>query len=132
MAKGSFAGLYTFEDIAKIYKMDSSNLRKMVQKEKFLIGKDIKKFGKTWLITEDAIDRFFGLGMLHLHTEELTIAMLNKKKEEKKIKALEKKEKKNKKNDVMSFDAGVDDDGDVEELKEIIVDEKNVVHTFNF
>ncbi len=59
MAKGSFSGLYTFEEISKIYQMESSNLRKMVQYNKFT-DKEIKKFGKTWIITEDAVRKHFG------------------------------------------------------------------------
>jgi hypothetical protein len=59
MAKGSFSGLYTFEEISKIYQMESSNLRKMVQYNKFT-DKEIKKFGKTWIITEEAVRKHFG------------------------------------------------------------------------
>lgn len=59
MAKGSFSGLYTFEEISKIYQMKSSNLRKMVQYNKFT-DKEIKKFGKTWIITEEAVRKHFG------------------------------------------------------------------------
>ncbi len=59
MAKGSFVGLYTFEEISKIYQMNSSNLRKMVQYNKFT-DKEIKKFGKTWIITEEAARKHFG------------------------------------------------------------------------
>lgn len=59
MAKGSFVGLYTFEEISKIYQMESSNLRKMVQYNKFT-DNEIKKFGKTWIITEEAVRNHFG------------------------------------------------------------------------
>lgn len=60
MAKGSFEGLYTFIEVAQIYGMDDSSLRKQVARNKFIIGKDIKKMGRTWIITEQAMVRNFG------------------------------------------------------------------------
>ena len=60
MAKGSFEGLYTFKDVANIYGIDDSCLRKQVARDKFIIGKDVKKMGRTWIITEQAIIKNFG------------------------------------------------------------------------
>lgn len=60
MAKGSFEGLYTFIEVAQIYGMDDSSLRKQVARNKFIIGKDIKKMGRTWIITEQAMVKNFG------------------------------------------------------------------------
>lgn len=60
MAKGNFEGLYTFIEVARIYGMDDSSLRKQVARNKFIIGKDIKKMGRTWIITEQAMVRNFG------------------------------------------------------------------------
>ena len=37
MARGSFNGLYTFQDVAKIYNIDSSTIRKQVQNNKFFV-----------------------------------------------------------------------------------------------
>ena len=61
MARGSFDGLYTFSEVGQIYGIDSSCLRKKVCFDKFVVGKDIKKFGKTWLITEQAMVKHFGV-----------------------------------------------------------------------
>lgn len=60
MARGSFDGLYTFSEVGQIYGIDSSCLRKKVCFDKFVVGKDVKKFGKTWLITEQAMVKHFG------------------------------------------------------------------------
>ena len=60
MAKGSFEGLYTFLEVAKIYGIDDSCLRKQVARGKFVIGEDVKKMGRTWIITEQAMVRSFG------------------------------------------------------------------------
>ena len=60
MAKGSFEGLYTFLDVAEIYGIDDSCLRKQVARDKFVIGEDVKKMGRTWIITEQAMVRSFG------------------------------------------------------------------------
>ena len=59
MAKGSFNGLYTFQDVANIYNIDTSTIRKQVQNHKFL-DSEIRKFGKTWIITEQAMVEHFG------------------------------------------------------------------------
>ena len=81
MAKGSFEGLYTFLEVAEIYGIDDSCLRKQVARDKFIIGEDVKKMGRTWIITEQAMVRSFG----NLKFEEY------KKKLEKKEKAQAKK-----------------------------------------
>ncbi|MGL5756622.1 MAG: hypothetical protein ACRCYC_14925 [Paraclostridium sp.] len=60
MGKGSFEGLYTFAEVGLIYGFDASNLRKQVANDKLVDGKDIKKFGKTWLITEQSMVNHFG------------------------------------------------------------------------
>ncbi len=60
MAKGSFEGLYTFLEVAEIYGINDSCLRKQVARDKFVIGEDVKKMGRTWIITEQAMVRSFG------------------------------------------------------------------------
>ena len=79
--KGSFEGLYTFLEVAEIYGIDDSCLRKQVARDKFVIGEDVKKMGKTWIITEQAMIKSFGA----LKFEEY------KKKRQKKEHAKEKK-----------------------------------------
>ena len=61
MANGSFEGLYTFGEAAKIYDLDDSCLRKRVARGKFIIGEDVKKMGYTWIITEKALVNSFGV-----------------------------------------------------------------------
>ena len=60
MAKGSFDGLYTFLEVAEIYGIDDSCLRKQVARDKFVVGEDVKKMGRTWIITEQAMVKTFG------------------------------------------------------------------------
>ena len=60
MAKGSFEGLYTFLEVAEIYGINDSCLRKQVARDKFVIGEDVKKMGRTWIITEQAMVKTFG------------------------------------------------------------------------
>lgn len=79
--KGSFEGLYTFLEVAEIYGIDDSCLRKQVARDKFVIGEDVKKMGRTWIITEQAMIKSFGA----LKFEEY------KKKQQKKEQAKEKK-----------------------------------------
>lgn len=58
--KGSFEGLYTFLEVAEIYGIDDSCLRKQVARGKFVIGEEVKKMGRTWIITEQAMIKSFG------------------------------------------------------------------------
>lgn len=60
MANGSFEGLYTFLEVAKIYGIDDSCLRKQVARGKLIIGEDVKKMGRTWIITEQSMIKHFG------------------------------------------------------------------------
>lgn len=59
-SNGSFKGLYTFMEVAKMYGMDYSSLRKKVARDKFVVGVDVKKMGRTWIITEKAMVKNFG------------------------------------------------------------------------
>ena len=69
MANGSFEGLYTFGEAAKIYDLDDSCLRKRVDRGKFVIGEDVKKMGATWIITEQALVNSFGVEKLKNYKE---------------------------------------------------------------
>ncbi|MGL5714355.1 MAG: hypothetical protein ACRCX2_15145 [Paraclostridium sp.] len=135
MAKGSFNGLYTFEEIAKIYQMHHSNLRKMVQYDKFIIGKEIKKFGKTWLITEEAVRNHFG-NNLDAYFRDIKLAELQAFREAK-IKnkiakgSYDKIPRTKKNNDTLNLNSS-DDNDVVDELKYIEVDPSKVLNTFTF
>ncbi len=127
MSKGSFKGLYTFDEIARIYNMDSSSLRKMVQYKKFKEN-EIKKFGKTWIITEQAVDNHFGIDKLNMYKESLKLKELqefNHKKQVKKSKKLFTTKASN--NDISNGD-----DRDIPELGDIKVNPKNIVFSFKF
>ena len=55
----SFEGLYTFADVASMYNIDQSTLRRNVG-IRFIDGEDAKKLGKTWVVREEALIREFG------------------------------------------------------------------------
>ena len=71
MAKGSFEGLYTFLEVAEIYGIDDSCLRKQVARDKFIVGEDVKKMGRTWIITEQAMVKTFGTLKFEDHKKKL-------------------------------------------------------------
>lgn len=133
MAKGSFSGLYTFEEIAKIYQMDSSNLRKMVQSDKFT-NKEIKKFGKTWIITEEAVRNHFG-NNIDVYFNNIKLAELQElrnKKIQKKIKDGSYDKIAIKKNSDITDLSVKEDLGKVENFEYVEVDPASVVSSFNF
>lgn len=79
-SKGSFEGLYTFMEVAKIYGMDDSSLRKKVARGKLVVGVDVKKMGRTWIITEQAMVKNFG----SLKFEEYKKKQVKKEKDQEK------------------------------------------------
>lgn len=97
MERGSFKGLYTFLEVAKIYGIDDSCLRKQVSRNKFVIGEDVKKMGRTWIITEQAMIRNFG----NLKFEEYK-KKLEEKEKEKKITANKSHKNRNSKGKISS------------------------------
>lgn len=137
MAKGSFKGLYTFQDVAKIYNIDASTIRKQVQNHKFY-DNEIKKFGKTWIITEQAMIQHFGKELFIAYKNDL---LEQKALEIKKLKEEAKKEKearkqakleakKQKEIDALSL---CDDDDDLPcDDWNINIDEASVLETFTF
>lgn len=116
--KGSFKYLYTFEEVARIYEIDNSTLRKRVASNKFEIDKDVKKFGKTWIMTEDAVIKYFGEDMLSLYKSQLKLSNLESKKEKNNATKSNKSKKSKKNNDDIELlssnnikeDAGWDND----------------------
>lgn len=132
MARGSFNGLYTFQDVAKIYNIDASTIRKRVQNHKFY-DNEIRKFGKTWLITEQAMLEHFGSELFIAYQNKLIQeAKLEKEKArlEKEAKRLEKEAKKEAKKVISMSDEEDDLPSDTWEYTE--VDEKSVIKSFTF
>lgn len=132
MARGSFNGLYTFQDVAKIYNIDSSTIRKQVQNQKFY-DNEIKKFGKTWIITEQAMISHFGKDLFIAyknHLQEQKVLEIKKLKEKAR---LEKEAKKQAKLEAKNLTLNDDDDDlplDTWECKDY--DDKDTLKTFTF
>lgn len=136
MARGSFNGLYTFQDVANIYGIDSSTIRKQVQHCKFC-DNEIKKFGKTLIITEQAMIEHFGketfIAYKNNLLEEKALEIKRIKEEARKQKEAKKQAKLKSKNDEV-FALACDDDDD--ELPcdswSVNIDEKDVIQSFTF
>ena len=132
MARGSFKGLYTFQDVANIYNIDASTIRKQVQNCKFC-DDEIRKFGKTWIITEQAMVSHFGKDLFIAyknHLQEQKVLEIKKLKEKAR---LEKEAKKQAKLEAKNITLNDDDDDlplDTWECKEY--DDKDTLKTFTF
>lgn len=131
MGKGSLNNLYTFDEIAKIYNMDSSNLRKMVQFNKFT-NKEIKKFGKTWIITEEAVRKHFG-NNIDIYFKNLKLEELQKMRDRKIQMKLNKNQycKKIKNDNNMQLNNN-DEDEIIDDLNYIEVDPGAIINSFTF
>lgn len=57
---GSFDYLHTLTEIAFIYRIDTSTVRKKISRGEIKVGVEIKKFGGTWVMTEQAMIKHFG------------------------------------------------------------------------
>jgi hypothetical protein len=51
--------VYTFTEAAKVYKLDTSTLRKAVAQNRFT-EEEVDKKGKTWFVTKEAMERLYG------------------------------------------------------------------------
>lgn len=56
----SFSGLLAFSDASRIWKLNESTLRKALVYGKLKAGIDCCKYGKQWVITEEAMIREYG------------------------------------------------------------------------
>lgn len=55
-----FDGLLSFGDATALWGLGESTLRKAVSYGKFVNGVDVQKFGKQWVVTEQAMRREYG------------------------------------------------------------------------
>ena len=132
MARGSFNGLYTFQDVANIYGIDSSTIRKQVQRCKFC-DNEIKIFGKTWIITEQAMVSHFGKELFiayknHLLEQEA----LEIKKLKEQAKRAKEEAKKNKEQVISLASDDDDDDLPCDSWSYNPIDDKFVEKSFTF
>lgn len=55
-----FDNLLFFKEASQLWNLDDSTLRKAVANGKLVDGQDVKKFGKQWIITIEAMERIYG------------------------------------------------------------------------
>ena len=55
-----FDRLLSFSDATALWGLNESTLRKAVSYRKLIDGIDVKKFGKQWVVTADAMEREYG------------------------------------------------------------------------
>ena len=55
-----FDGLMSFADASELWGLSESTLRKAVSYGKIVPGVDVRKFGKQWVISREAMDREYG------------------------------------------------------------------------
>lgn len=56
-----FKDLYSLKDAADLWRIEESTIRKAIASKRFIIGEDVKKFGKQWVINKAAMDREYGI-----------------------------------------------------------------------
>ncbi|MDE6849579.1 MAG: hypothetical protein K2O29_08075 [Ruminococcus sp.] len=49
-----------FREASEKWNLDDSTLRKAVKNGRLVDGKDVKKFGKQWIVTVNAMERVYG------------------------------------------------------------------------
>ena len=56
----NFDHIVSFGDAAQIWKLDESTLRKAVANGRFVVGVEVCKYGKQWLVTMEAMREKYG------------------------------------------------------------------------
>jgi len=56
----TFENLLSLSDASLMWHLEESTLRKAIAANKFVIGEDVKKFGKQWIIRKQAMERVYG------------------------------------------------------------------------
>lgn len=75
--EGSLKHLHTFTEVARIYKIDSSTIRKKVIRGELRQGTEVEKFGGTWVITEQAMINHFGKRQFEYYLREGVVQEFN-------------------------------------------------------
>ena len=55
-----FDNLLSLKEAADMWHLEESTIRKAIASNKFRINVDVKKFGKQWVVTKDAMEREYG------------------------------------------------------------------------
>ena len=56
-----FEDLYSLKEAADIWHLEESTIRKAIASNRFVEGKDVKKFGKQWVVSKNAMEREYGI-----------------------------------------------------------------------
>lgn len=56
-----FEDLYSLKEAADIWHLEESTIRKAIASNRFVEDKDVKKFGKQWVVTKNAMEREYGI-----------------------------------------------------------------------
>lgn len=60
-----FDEILASQDIAEIWGIDSSTIRRAIAADRLVIGEDCQKYGRQWVLTLDAACRLWGVTPLH-------------------------------------------------------------------
>ena len=63
--KNPFEGLLSFKEATDLWGLNESTLRKAVSQGKLKENIDVKKFGKQWIVTQEAMEREYGQPQNH-------------------------------------------------------------------
>lgn len=56
-----FNDLYSLKEAADLWHLEESTIRKAIANNKFINNKDVRKFGKQWVISKKAMEREYGV-----------------------------------------------------------------------
>ena len=60
MENSLFTNLISLKDASMMWKIDDSVLRRAISSNKLVENVDVKKFGKQWVVTKQAMERVYG------------------------------------------------------------------------
>lgn len=68
--KNAFNALLSLKEASNMWHLEESTLRKAITFNKFILNEEVKKFGKQWVITKQAMERVYGYLDVNLNVED--------------------------------------------------------------
>lgn len=69
-----FDEILASQDVAEIWGIDSSTVRRAIANDRLIIGEDCQKYGRQWVLNIDAVCRLWGVSPLYSQDTRLFIS----------------------------------------------------------
>ncbi|MCR4805158.1 MAG: DUF2442 domain-containing protein [Clostridia bacterium] len=67
----AFDDLLSMKEATERWGVNESTMRKAIEAGRFIVGEDVKRFGKQWVLAKGAVERLYGPELSEINEEEL-------------------------------------------------------------